>query len=143
MTDQLWENEETVLSKKLIGKISNMKEFWTTVSDDDSIRKNVTTAHDSGKSLPEKELLKKSTQNRTEKYVNFIEAKNSGEWYLEHDILDSNDAEHKRKCEKGKTKAQLSFWEGILEEKYGDSKEPVQYYPGKIYQYRFNKNGSK
>ena len=37
MTDQLWDHEERLLSKKLIGKISNMKDFWNSVSDEDAI----------------------------------------------------------------------------------------------------------
>ena len=36
MTDQLWEGEDGPLSKKLIGRISNMKQFWNGVSDDES-----------------------------------------------------------------------------------------------------------
>ena len=41
MTDQPWETDEAQLSKRLIGKISSMADFWSNVSDDDpNIRRN-------------------------------------------------------------------------------------------------------
>ena len=123
MTDQLWENEEAGLSKKFIGKISNMKEFWSSVSDDDCLsrEKNKETHINKGP-FSKNEHLKENIQNKRERYINLVDAKNNGpeSRCLSEDILDDNEIEQKRKCEKGNTKEHLTFWEGILEEKRDD-----------------------
>ena len=107
MTDQLWDHEERLLSKKLIGKISNMKDFWNSVSDEDAIvqrkGKFKTTEPFAGK-----EFLQKNIQSKKDRYDSLL-AKKSGP---------SKDAEIRRtlKWEKGSTNPK-SFWEGAVEDK--------------------------
>ena len=65
MTDQLWENEETLLSRKLIGKISNMKNFWNSVSDEDSIiDKKQRIKHATKDPFDGKEFLKENIKHK-------------------------------------------------------------------------------
>ena len=118
MTDQMWDHEESLLSKKLIGKISNMKSFWNSVSDEDSVlqrkSKFATTEPFAGK-----EFLQENIRNKKERYANLLEKK-SNQLKLDpkpQDPLKNIETKRKIKGEKGNTKEHLSFWEGVLEDK--------------------------
>ena len=123
MTDQLWENEETLLSRKLIGKISNMKNFWNSVSDEDSIiDKKQRIKHATKDPFDGKEFLKENIKHKKQKYANLVDMKNNHDLEVkgtrsQNDILEDIEIKRKIKCERGNTKDQLSFWEGVLEER--------------------------
>ena len=78
MTDQLWENEESLLSRKLIGRISNMKNFWSSVSDEDSIiDKKKKIKNSTNDPFAGKEYLKENIKSKTKKYANLVQANNN------------------------------------------------------------------
>ena len=107
MTDQLWDHEERLLSKKLIGKISNMKDYWNSVSDEDAIiqrkGKFATTEPFAGK-----EFLQKNIQSKKDRYVSLLEEKNR--------TSKDDEIQRRLKWEKG-SKNPTSFWKEVVEDK--------------------------
>ena len=119
MTDQLWEGEDGTLSKKLIGRISNMKQFWNGVSDDESaFEKRRGGKIQNRNQFSGSDLLHDNLKKRRERFAAMAEAEYKcplSKAYTS-DMLDDIDVKRKLKCETGNTKEQLSFWEGILED---------------------------
>ena len=123
MTDQLWEGEDAPLSKKLIGRISNMKQFWNGVSDDDSaFEKRRGGKINSHYQFSGCDLLRDNLKTRRERFAAMVEAEYKCPIPKAHtpDMLEDIDVKRKLKCEKGNTKEQLSFWEGVLEGQVDD-----------------------
>ena len=119
MTDQLWEGEDGTLSKKLIGRISNMKQFWNGVSDDESaFEKRRCGKIQNRNQFSGIDLLHDNLKKRRERFAAIAEAeyKCPSSSAYSPDMLDDIDVKRKLKCETGNTKEQLSFWEGILED---------------------------
>ena len=127
MTDQLWEKDDSLLPKRFIGKISNMKDFWSSVSDEDSINEKRNKFKFANRDpFAGKEYLQQNIKNKKEKYTSsLVEMKrNSLESKARsQDILKDTDTKRKIKCEKGNTKEQLSFWEGVLDEKTNENEQ--------------------
>ena len=107
MTDQLWDHEERALSKKLIGKISNMKDYWNSVSDEDAIiqRKGKFATNEP---FAGKEFLQKNIQTKKDRYINLLEKRNN--------TSKDDDARRKLKWEKG-SKNPTTFWKEAVEDK--------------------------
>ena len=119
MTDQLWEGEDGPLSKKLIGRISNMKQFWNGVSDDESaFEKRRGGKIKSHHQFSVSDLLHDNLKTRRERFAAMAEAeyKRPIPKAYTPDMLEDIDVKRKLKCERGNTKEQLSFWEGVLED---------------------------
>ena len=123
MTDQLWEGEDAPLSKKLIGRISNMKQFWNGVSDHDSaFEKRRGGKINSHCQFSGCDLLRDNLKTRRERFAAMVEAEYKCPIPKAHtpDMLEDIDVKRKLKCEKGNTKEQLSFWQGVLEGQVDD-----------------------
>ena len=127
MTDQLWEGEDGTLSKKLIGRISNMKQFWNGVSDDGSgFEKRRGGKIQNRDRFSECHLSHDNLKKRRERFAAMAEAEYKCPIPKAYtpDMLEDIDVKRKLKCEKGNAKEQLSFWEGVLEEQ-GNGHERV------------------
>jgi len=123
MTDQLWEGEDGPLSKKLIGRISNMKQFWNGVSDDEStFEKRRGGKIQSHRQFSGSDLLHDNLKKRRERFAAMAEAEYKCPIPKAYtpDMLEDIDVKRKLKCERGNTKEQLSFWEGVLEGQVND-----------------------
>ena len=119
MTDQLWEGEDGTLSKKLIGRISNMKQFWNGVSDDESaFEKRRGGKIQNRNQFSGSDLLHENLKKRRERFAAMAEAEYKCPIPKAYtpDMLEDIDVKRKLKCERGNTKEQLSFWEGVLED---------------------------
>ena len=120
MTDKLLTKDQSLLSKKLIGKISNMKQFWNSVSDDDLlIEKMKRVKCKTMDPFSGMDHLTENLKSKKAKYANLVAAYNNvpESENSQKNILEDVAIKRKMKCEKGNTKEQLSFWEGILTER--------------------------
>ena len=123
MTDQLWINDDTSLSRKLIGTISSKKAFWNQVSDNDS-HKKVNQSNSNGK----KRNGIKSVGGKADKYMHLVDCKAKA-LIISKDKIDDI---VKTNSVKGKTQNNLSFWENLVQEENTDVIPPNPLYTGKV-----------
>ena len=135
MADQLREDKKSVLTKILNGNITNMKQFWNAVSDDDSKikSKNRKTFDTRGDPFSREQCLSQNITNKMERYINLTEAKNNGQdsKSLSEDIVNDTNLKYQQGWEKGNTKEQSSFWEGISQKTiHGHVTNPDRHFYG-------------